>query len=1048
VDGRRHDLDGRGAAQVAIRIRRRAAIALAIVLPILLALAILWLQRAPIASGIIARELERRGVPGRYRVAAIGPRTQVLEDIAIGDPAHPDLTARRAEVTLYYGFTGIGVRSIVAEGVRLRGRVVDGKISLGAVDRLMPAASGAPFALPDFAAELKDVRIALDTPAGPLAMLVEGRGKLSHGFHGRLQAMSPRLSAAGCTADQPRADVTVTVADRAPHVAGPVIANAIACAGATLRAPQLGIDTVLTSALDGWKGSLSLGTPEARSAGLAARGIMARANFAGNSKRTEGTMALGVAALAAPEAKAGTTRLDGRFAVASAGGFELSGHARSSDVSLSRHLTAGVVGALRAPEGTPIGPIGAAIAAAIERAAAAGEIDADLLVARRAGQTIARIGAARAASRSGALLTISSGRGIGYDLTNRRVMIDTALTAGGGGFPDLRIQLTQAQPGGAITGEARMAPYAVPGARLALDPVRFVAEGSRLASVSTRLLLDGPIGDGRVTGLAVPLSGRIGGNGRFALAPGCVPVGFERLAIAGMILIHGHNRLCPLSGDTLLRITRRGILTGGAAIDRPRFAGTLGGSPITLAADRITVPIDRPGFAAANLAVRLGAGADPTRLDVATIAGDVTARGIGGRFEGAQGKIGNVPLVVGEGAGDWSLSNGAVKLAAALTVTDAQVDRPRFRRMLSDDFTLALVDGAITAGGHLKEPKSKVIVAAVDIRHQLGSGAGHALLDVPGITFRKALQPDQLTPLTLGIVANVAGTVSGRGEIRWNPQGVTSDGTFTTERIDLAAAFGPVTGLKGTIRFSDLLGLQTPPGQVVTIAEVNPGVAATDGTIRYQLLPNLLVKIEGGDWPFAGGSLELAETVLDFSEAAERRLTFKVDGLDAGRFLQQLEFENVSATGLFDGTLPMIFDKTGGRIAGGRLVARKGGGTLAYVGEVSNAQLGTFGKMAFDALKSIRYQNLAIELNGPLDGEIVSNVIFMGVNQAPLGGGSGFTKKLIGLPFRFNIAIRAPFRGLVNTSRTFADPSTLIRSSLPTSSPAPAATTTPDVQRQ
>jgi hypothetical protein len=154
-----------------------------------------------------------------------------------------------------------------------------------------------------------------------------------------------------------------------------------------------------------------------------------------------------------------------------------------------------------------------------------------------------------------------------------------------------------------------------------------------------------------------------------------------------------------------------------------------------------------------------------------------------------------------------------------------------------------------------------------------------------------------------------------------------------------------------------------------------------------------------------------------------------VDGLDAALFIEQFKLDNVAATGRFDGVLPMIFDSEGGRIVGGRLVVRPGGGTLAYVGEVSNASLGMFGKLAFDALKAIRYDSLAIELDGALDGEIVSRIVFTGVNDKPADGApsTGLLKDLTGLPFKFNIVVRAPFRGLLHTATTFADPTALIR---------------------
>ena len=70
--------------------------------------------------------------------------------------------------------------------------------------------------------------------------------------------------------------------------------------------------------------------------------------------------------------------------------------------------------------------------------------------------------------------------------------------------------------------------------------------------------------------------------------------------------------------------------------------------------------------------------------------------------------------------------------------------------------------------------------------------------------------------------------------------------------------------MSGTIHFNDLLGLTTPPGQVLTVQSINPGILVENGVIRYQLLPNQLVKIERGEWPFMGGRLILQETVLNF----------------------------------------------------------------------------------------------------------------------------------------------------------------------------------------
>src|SRR3546814_19704068 len=101
-----------------------------------------------------------------------------------------------------------------------------------------------------------------------------------------------------------------------------------------------------------------------------------------------------------------------------------------------------------------------------------------------------------------------------------------------------------------------------------------------------------------------------------------------------------------------------------------------------------------------------------------------------------------------------------------------------------------------------------------------------------------------------------------------------------------------------------------------------------------------------------------------------------------------MEFSNISATGIFDGVVPMIFDERGGQIDGGRLEARPPGGTLSYIGAVSDQDLGAYGKLALDALKSLRYDRFIIALDGALAGEFLSPIKPEGIapHTTPMGG--------------------------------------------------------------
>ena len=175
----------------------------------------------------------------------------------------------------------------------------------------------------------------------------------------------------------------------------------------------------------------------------------------------------------------------------------------------------------------------------------------------------------------------------------------------------------------------------------------------------------------------------------------------------------------------------------------------------------------------------------------------------------------------------------------------------------------------------------------------------------------------------------------------------------------------------------------------------------------------------------------LEPTLLDFGQSRERLMTFRVTGMDAGQFLQQFDFKNLNATGVFDGTLPMIFNESGGRIENGHLVVRPGGGTIAYVGEVSQKDVGFWGNFAFQALKSLRYRDLDIVMNGPLAGEVITEVHFAGIGQGAGAKRNFIFDRLQKLPLVFNLRIKAPFRGLIDSAQSFYDPKRLIARNLP-----------------
>jgi hypothetical protein len=860
-----------------------------------------------------------------------------------------------------------------------------------------------------------------------------------------MQIVSQGLAVSGCRVAALQGALDINVEENRPAIEGPLEAATLICGGkVTVTRPLVDVEARSGADLLHWAGNLVLQRGALTSATASITNIGGRIGFeaAGDGVRGSGS----VIADGVRSARLHAARL------AFEGEYRFDPKKRSASVVGDLDLRGGAIapaqadrwaGLLAGLDGTPIGPVAAAWGGGLRRASRAIDAQAALLVEAGPAGGTARIERLDASTASGARLLLRGERAEGLSLgwPGLATAINGSAELGGGGLPEIRMTLRQAVPGAPLTGSATIAPDRAGGARLAMDPVRFGPATGGGTLISTRVAMSGPLADGRIDGLTLPVSAYLGRGGALAVNRACAPLSFDSLAIAGTTLGRTQLPLCP-SGGALFGRTAGGQVYGGAHVAAPRLRGRVGDQPLTLAARSIDVTMGKPGFAIDQLGVRLGGPANPTRLDVDRLQGSVDRQGMSGRFAGAAGKIGAVPLLVTRGDGTWQLASSVLTLHGGVQVADAEQAPPRFLPLVSDDIVLTLKNGRIVVKGALREPRSRAVITGIVIDHDLSSGRGDALLDVRDLRFvKKGLQPEWVTPLTLGVVADVEGAISGQGHIRWSGGTVTSDGLFHTDGLNLAAAFGPVTGIKGAIRFTDLLGLVSAPDQQVKLAEVNPGISVTDGVIHYQLLPDHKLAVLSGDWPFSGGTLTLDPTTLDMGQPVARRLTFRLTGFDAGAFMQQLDFKNIAVTGKFDGVLPIVFDAQGGRIENGHLTVRKEGGTLAYVGDVTNADLGKMARLAFDALKFIRYKQLTIDLNGSLDGEIISQVRFDGTKDAtrattkPKGIAGRLLAPLTNLPFRFNITIRAPFRGLVNSAQTFADPSILLRQTQP---PAPA----------
>jgi hypothetical protein len=589
---------------------------------------------------------------------------------------------------------------------------------------------------------------------------------------------------------------------------------------------------------------------------------------------------------------------------------------------------------------------------------------------------------------------------------------------GGPGLPRITGDARQ-RPGGGFQARLRMARYAAEGAEATIPQFAIVQRAGGAIGFNGTLIASGAIPDGSTRGLNLPLEGSWVPGGDLVMWRGCTPVTFDSLKYGSLALQSQSLTLCPSRGQPILRSGAGGTRIA-AGTDSLNLRGTLGQTHIAIRSG--PVGLAWPGtLSAREMDIALGPADSAARFRLSNLTARLGGE-LGGTFEGAEVRLANVPLDVNEAAGRWRYVGRELLLDDGRFVLDDRQAPARFAPLVTNDARVRLADNIVTGFATLREPATGRAVTTVDLRHDLSAGAGRALLAMDALVFDDALQPDMLTRLALGVVANVRGVLDGQGRVDWGDGGLTSSGSFTSQALDFAAAFGPVQGASGTVVFTDLLGLTTAPGQTIAVKTVNPGIEVYDGTISFQLRNGEVIAIEGGQWPFLGGTLTLLPVDYNIGVEETRRFVLVIEGMDASRFIERLSLSNFSARGIFDGRLPLVFDTQGGRVEGGYLRSRPPGGNVSYLGDLTYEDLSPIANFAFDALRSLDYREMEILLDGSLTGEIVTRVRFDGVSQGEGARRNLITRKLGELPLQFNVNIRAPFYRLIGSLRSLYDP--------------------------
>lgn len=1000
------------------RRKRRPLLVLAGLLAIVLIIA--WFSRERIANNYIGGNLAELDLPATYRIERIGPRQQVLRNLVVGDPAHPDLVIDEVTVDIDYGLLGPGIGRITLRNPRLYGSYRNGKLSFGSLDGLLfEGKSTEPFRLPDLDLALVDARARIETDGGPIGVKLQGKGVLSGGFEGVVGLAAPRIQAADCTLDGVTGWGRLSVNRARPRFAGPVQVEALDCPASELVLAQARSTGEVTfdQALDGFDAKLDLASGRGRWAGNAMSTGQGTVNASWRKQALTAKYTLALNAVNAPSFAARSLTTEGF--VRSTGGLaalEADGSAKGDGIAVGSGLDRALQQLAVQARGTLAAPLAMQLRAALGRELNGSTMAGDYAL-RRTSQGMSLVVPQASVTGSGGAAVLGVSRLQITDSANAARAFSGNFTTGGTGIPRIAGRMESGAAGTPVL-RMSMAEYRAGGAAIAIPELTLAQARGGVLGFAGRARLSGPLPGGSARDLILPIDGNWSAGRGLALWRRCTPVSFASLTLSNLTLDRRSVTLCPGRGGAILSYGRDGLRIAAGA---PSLAvsGRIGATPIRLASGPIGLAW--PGTMVARVVdVELGSG-EPSRFRIEGLEARLGGQ-LAGRFTGSDVHLAAVPLDIAGATGEWSYAGGALRITGgAFRLTDRQKDA-RFEPLTAREATLTLFDNRIDAQALMREPASDRAVLLTTIRHDLGTGVGHADLAVQDIRFDNAIQPDTLTKLALGVIANADGVVKGAGTIDWTPDAVTSGGTFSTDALNFAAAFGPVKGVSGAVVFTDLLGIVTAPDQRLTIASINPGIEATDGELSFELKPDGVLQVNGAHWPFLEGTLTLEPTRMVLGVAETRRYTLVIDGLDAAHFVARMGMSNLAASGRFDGRLPLVFDENGGRIEGGVLTSRPPGGNVSYIGALTYRDLSPMANFAFDALKSIDYKQMQIGLEGSLEGEVVTRVSFDGIKQGQGTKRNFITNQIAKLPLRFNVNIRAPFFKLVNSVRSLYDP--------------------------
>ncbi len=387
------------------------------------------------------------------------------------------------------------------------------------------------------------------------------------------------------------------------------------------------------------------------------------------------------------------------------------------------------------------------------------------------------------------------------------------------------------------------------------------------------------------------------------------------------------------------------------------------------------------------------------------------------RYTGAHGRF------------DFALDKESMRSSAVLDtvrITQNEVS-PRIAPVIASGAAV-LEAGNVRFDYALRTPRGDALGAGEGV-HDVATASGASTFHFDEIVFDKdGVQPARLAPVLKGYIGETTGAAGGSAAFSWAPSGVSSSAKLTFHDVTFGGPTRVVNetiGLNGEIDFKNLWPVATDGAQTIKVGGIDlDALQLEGGEVRFDMPGDETLRVERALFPWFGGELGVDDAVASLA-GGEATAPLRANNIDLAKALEYIDADGLSGEGLLSGVLPLVVKEGKAHIENGVLQSQ-GPGAIRYRGEAAAqaAEAGDQSQIAFDLLRDLRYDEMKVMVNGPLDGRLNFQLTFVGTGEV------GVNQQQVRVPVIYKIALDAALLELLNQAVLTQDVELLIERSL------------------